>query len=1067
MQIGNAQIYSSVDEFLSDPARDAVTGTSSAASIRADHFFLTASSRAPEVTLWNTPRMSVWPLFQDTSLRNAKDNLFAVCSSTGSSALPYYFTRASAYTSAASPGSSQSPTTDISLPRNTQLYNYLSRLLSSNVPGIGGKVGGNSSQVGQTMTEVFDYIRSYVNAWKTAFTGTGAVNYSYTPSSGQGIASVLPMEGPNSTHGFGRTATLKEMTMIFYAADIQRDLNYCSYTGLAVPPWADWDSNAPRNTNISSTTYPYSVPGDPSDPNNVHKKRIPYTTKVALALVPLPFLISPGAPAVDPTVRYQISGLTSLKSNGVPFFTADTATIGMKNSCRSRTPLNYFLMSMVAQDWTGTPRDPTSTDVWTGFKQMIGQTPVTITPLAYDTAKGCAGTFHFDGGNLTVNVMDGLTGSTVIQTINVTVPPGDFPVPTLRKALSYLYGGFSQIYDSMFADPGTDPTKPVFYTGMDNGYNPMNFSDRFQGFVSSFSSSPPAGKSTSSFPVSGFVKRGDTVRSVQINTTTFPYGDLRLVAGLKTVPGSFFGARPDANGVNQFTIYSGTSQPLVPQAHSMLRECTYFTTAGYSTVGKGGRGTFMPTQYPPDVNQSAYSSTEIYELGNVTGSVYPGVALTATNWAMGSPSGPTSLVAYGLSGAYMNGTTTLGDFDNGFGNLPDGPYVNKTDEVAGNNNNSSYWNQPDRCYYPDDNATFAETGASYTPSRQIASAVQFGSLPSRIDPANPASSTPWQTLLFCPNPAAGSAHPGFGSGSGGTGPQAVPPYTTAPDHVWLDLFRLPIIEPSSIGDTFSTAGKVNLNQQIMPFGGYIERTTALRAVLKPLQLAAIPTAATMFRNSGSTMIKLFKGSWYQEANIYGVGPYNVTNTPWDFRYLVNLDATIAGFKARYGNGTDVFHSASEVCDIFMVPQQKPGSTYDSAVPAPPTTYNVSALQSWWAGTGIGTSNTGFLATGDNTREAPYNHIYPLVTTKSNTYQVHYRVQVLKKQAYSDPTLWDESKDQMLGEYRGSSNLERSIDPNDTRLPDFATLIANNPADPAAVLSTYYRIWETGTKAFSP
>jgi len=1167
MNLGNARLYSSVDEFMFDPARTVGSGTISAANVRADHFFLTANSRAPEVTLWNTPRMSVWPLFPSTSpntTRTPKDTLLAFCSTTGTpgttgSALPYYFTRDSAFTSAASPGSSQSPTTDINLPRNTLLYNYLSGLLSSNVPGIGGKVGGTSSQVGQTLTEVFDYIRSYVNAFKTAFTATGAVNYSYTPSSGQGVGSVVPMDGPNKTHGFGRTATLKDITMVFYAADIDSDYSDSLVNGKPPTPLAplrDADGNPyqmldsngkpvldvnknpvivssnpdipafskfptdPMNTpavwvDPSNHSKGWSTPpSDPSDPNGQKPKRIPYTKKIGLALVPSPFMISPGAPAADVSVQFQISGLTTLKGESVSgqdpvqFFAADSAIIGMKNNA-SRTPLNYFLTLMLAQSCGGPPRDPTSTDAWTGFNGMIGGpvyksdgsflsgTTVPITPSQYNTAKGCPDTFHFDGGSLKVDVMDGLTGKTTIQTIYVTVPPGDFPVPTLRRALSYNYNpGPNQtvVADAMCADPGTDRTTQVFYTGMDCGYNPMVFSDRSKGFLASPVSSPspaptatplPAGKGYGSYPVSGFVKRGDTVRSVQVNTTTFPFGDMRLVAGLKTVLGSFFGGRPDqlaSNAVNQYN-YTDISQPTVPQAHSMLLQCQAYPTAGYSTVGQTTqingvntvtRGTFMPDQYPPDVNKSGHSYTEVYEQSLITGSVYPGVALTATNWT--APAGPTSLVPYGLSGAYMNGTSTFGDFDNGFGNLPDGPYVNKTDEVAGFNNNSYYWNAPDRCYYPDDNATFAETGASFTPSRQIASAVQFGSLPSRLDPSSPTSSTPWQTLLFCPNPAAGSAHKGFGSGSGNPGPSAVPPYSTAPDHVWLDLFWMPVVEPYAISEPFSTAGKVNLNQQLMPFGGYIERTTALRAVLKPIQLAAIPTAGTMVRPlSGGNSVKLFKYSWNQQNNQYGIGPWNANTTPWDFRYLVNLGATIDGFKARYGNGTDAFHSASEVCNIFLVPQQKPGSTYDTAVPVPPTTYDVGQLQRWWAGTtgtGMkpdwsGTLNNGFLATGDNTREAPYNHIYPLVTTKSNSFQVHYRVQLLQKLTNSDQTLWVEGKDQVVSEYRGSTILERYIDPNDPRLPDFAKLIANSPGDPAAVIDKYYRFRVVSTKAFTP
>ncbi len=61
------------------------------------------------------------------------------------------------------------------------------------------------------------------------------------------------------------------------------------------------------------------------------------------------------------------------------------------------------------------------------------------------------------------------------------------------------------------------------------------------------------------------------------------------------------------------------------------------------------------------------------------------------------------------------------------------------------------------------NEYVAETGKTFSPNRQIASAVLFGSLPTGIDPINAANTRPWQTLLFSPNPLAKAAHPGKAS----------------------------------------------------------------------------------------------------------------------------------------------------------------------------------------------------------------------------------------------------------------------------------------------------------------
>ena len=70
------------------------------------------------------------------------------------------------------------------------------------------------------------------------------------------------------------------------------------------------------------------------------------------------------------------------------------------------------------------------------------------------------------------------------------------------------------------------------------------------------------------------------------------------------------------------------------------------------------------------------------------------------------------------------------------------------------------------------------------------------------------------------------------------------------------------------------------------------------------------------------------------------------------------------------------------------------------------------------------------------------------------------VQVLKKNRASDQAQWVEGKDTVLSEYRGSSMVERYIDPSDTALPDFAT-------NPAATLDAYYKFRVLNTKRFAP
>ncbi len=76
----------------------------------------------------------------------------------------------------------------------------------------------------------------------------------------------------------------------------------------------------------------------------------------------------------------------------------------------------------------------------------------------------------------------------------------------------------------------------------------------------------------------------------------------------------------------------------------------------------------------------------------------------------------------------------------------------------------------------------------------------------------------------------------------------------------------------------------------------------------------------------------------------------------------------------------------------------------------------------------------FLLTGDNLRERPYGDLYPRISVKSNVFTVHYRVQQLKNTG-SDPTVWLESKGVILGEDRGSTMVERYLDPRATAIPN--------------------------------
>jgi uncharacterized protein (TIGR02600 family) len=296
----------------------------------------------------------------------------------------------------------------------------------------------------------------------------------------------------------------------------------------------------------------------------------------------------------------------------------------------------------------------------------------------------------------------------------------------------------------------------------------------------------------------------------------------------------------------------------------------------------------------------------------------------------------------------------------------------------------------------------------------------FGSIPTGV-----VNNKPWQTLLFRPNHEAGNRdHPGAGAGDKG------------PDHLLLDLFSMPVVEPYAISEPLSTAGKVNLNYVIAPFGyakgdgqvgmgtqsnrSYIRRDTALRGVMKSVFVMAVPSTQTSLGHTETP-----------------------SNNAFNFRFPIHMNRTIETMEARLKDPKgSLFRSASEICTVDLYPIQ---NGQDQRAQSPVTNWN-----SYWGANG---------GTGDNMRERPYSMIYPRVTTKSNTYTVHMWCQSIRKSPQSAPEKFDPEKDQVFGEYRGSATIERFIDPNDVELRSY---------DPETQkLDRYYRYRVVSTKHFAP
>ena len=324
------------------------------------------------------------------------------------------------------------------------------------------------------------------------------------------------------------------------------------------------------------------------------------------------------------------------------------------------------------------------------------------------------------------------------------------------------------------------------------------------------------------------------------------------------------------------------------------------------------------------------------------------------------------------------------DFDNGLPDSPDDAYVNKPDEgdsklgATGIDDTAYFFNT-------ENNSTKQNNPTFFSPNRQVPSPLMFGSLPTGVK-----ANKPWQTLLFRPDPG---SHPGA---------------TSPVDCLMLDLFWMPVAEPYAISEPFSTAGKINLNSQIVPFT-YIKRDTGLRAVLEATQIIAIPDSDAA----------IYKGRKFSKQN---------------YRIPIDMEETLRPISERLDSGKPIL-SPTEICNFHLIP----------------TGQTKSSIQQFW--------NTHRI-TGDNSKEKPYAEVYPRLTTQSNAFKIFIRVQTLKHMQTGDQSIWREDVDKVIGEYRGSSYIERVIDPNKPEIPDFAT-------DSSASLFRYYKIRAVSPEQFCP
>jgi uncharacterized protein (TIGR02600 family) len=421
------------------------------------------------------------------------------------------------------------------------------------------------------------------------------------------------------------------------------------------------------------------------------------------------------------------------------------------------------------------------------------------------------------------------------------------------------------------------------------------------------------------------------------------------------------------------------------------------------------------------------------------------------------------------------------DFDDSDPGGRIGPFINKVDE--GNYSVGDFrptgWDEAKKwrsTYFRSNGQTarFASGQGNYfSPNRMVPSPVVMGSLPSRIWDVN--GNGAWTNLLFRPYVTYQTAQTGAVSTAGISHPGAISP----PDHYLLDLFWMPVVEPYAISESLSTAGKINLNYQMLPFT-HIRRATAVHAAMKGEIMAAIPNAEyeqskavrTGWGVKGSTAPIFFSEAdnkywhrsivvdkfrdgaqlWWQETNKNNI----VQGTLRQFEDRFNF-ASPTSDATRDG----LFRTASQLCEIHLIPSvitQARNNVTPSAIQTPRGVRD-SMAEFWGA----------HCATGDNTREKPYANLYSKFTTRSNTFRVHVRAQAIRKARRSvAANQFDPALDLPVGEFRGSFLIERYIDQTDMQEAgsdvDYAS--AANPFT-LPPLENYYRFRVLESKRFAP
>jgi uncharacterized protein (TIGR02600 family) len=884
-------------------------------------------------------------------------------------------------------------------------------------------------------------------------------------------------------------------------------VNYVQQAGVQVASTGFGKYSATPFTNYLSNNLTIPNTNSPLFPQ-------PYQTVMQPILLINHALTTPGFPPYSPNFKIRVSGLGNLKADGANCWPSGVS--GQLYTNASQDGLGYpdagpdlFGMSLqgnAASSYVNGNAASTWPFVGNFVKVTNNASPI------------YGRTFSFGGGTITVDYLKPAASysttatSDILQSVTISIPSSSFPTPKLppfngAETAAYNYQPWLVVFGTSSPINFINPKYLLPSNSLPPNINtPLNGAQYYN--MGWFFMNEQWGLWTNASNACSYATQMSSGNAMYYNTATTiraieaGYGDWRLPAMMRTIVSSTNGVTAPAAGSYGYTLTTMTNL--------YIPHLLYFASGPETTTGLGvantgntnfywrpahsirGQQGFLTdshaghtfTSVPGEFLQSFVNfATNSNDAGlvvnpgvpapsNIAGRLFAHIA-HSSGFSTGSAY-PDALSTVDFYGYVTNslGTTNLfanvwangGDFDNPIGGgITDGPYINKADEGTAGWNDLTSTGWATGLIGAGYNGSYPPWGslgrARFCPNRQVPSAGILGSLPAGFDPSNPSLTNAWQSLVFCANPNASNR---------------VASMPNPPDYMIMDLFDMPVVQPYPISDPFSTAGRVNLNYQIAPFAN-IHRDSALRGVLKSVDMAAVPENAIGSYKNG------FRNYTYMGTN-------GATNY-YSYYYPIHLNQTLAKFDAKFASN-GFFRAGAEICSMWLYPALAPNngttaanvsSTYatnPATAVVSDTGTNLTNIRNWWYAN-PGTTRKGL--TGANVRARPYMGIYANITTKSNTYQIHYRVQTLKQTSTAHGSSWTTwidpaaggITDKVIGESRGSAVIERYIDPSDPNIPDFAANFASSGGGSGAsvantnTMDAYYRFRVFNAKQFTP